>query len=282
MSRLGSPHGRQGGRAGGDDAHSDGGSGSGSGGSDDDDDDDEAKDLGDPPRMSRPGYSTQPPMHQLRRMTSAQLQAVHGFSVEREGVGSIEWMGSSNVEGLDLDAIVTIEESGSSVYDGVREVPPPGTRLNSTALVKMYNVAPEDGETPQEFEAMLREYTAELPYATFAGYNPKTREWTMLMSQFADASGADASDDNGAGAGAPSGRAQRDHGDDSGMGMGDDSGMGMDSGFGTVFGHVSPVPGAGPSGTSYTPSTRRSRSSARKHGQANKAQNASTLDVSLS
>ena len=148
------------------------------------------------PVLTREGYRTEPPISELRQRSSAELQAVRGFTVEREGIGSIEWLGTSDVEGLDLDSIVTIDAGSSAVYEGIERPPKPGTKLNAAAMVRMYNVAPEDGEDNEEFEAMLREYTSEIPFATFVSWEPDTRVWTMHMSHFAaPASDSDVNDD---------------------------------------------------------------------------------------
>ena len=122
-------------------------------------------------------------MDELKEFSSQQLRAVVGFAVVRPGVGRITWEGRTDVEGVDLDAVVTIDADCCTVYEGVSNPPFRGEKLNKAAVVEMH-VEPEDGEDMDEFVDMLKAYTKELDFATFIGYEATKHVWTMRMSQF--------------------------------------------------------------------------------------------------
>lgn len=48
------------------------------------------------PRLFREGYLTIPSRERLMLMTDAELSAVSGFSIAREGVGRIVWEGETS------------------------------------------------------------------------------------------------------------------------------------------------------------------------------------------
>ena len=39
------------------------------------------------------------------------------FTIGRDGYGKIQWLGETDIRGLDLDAIVTIDQKEVNVYD---------------------------------------------------------------------------------------------------------------------------------------------------------------------
>jgi len=60
------------------------------------------------PRLTRPGYSTDPSLAVMSHMSLAELQRVRDFTVCNEH-GEVVFEGETNVAGVDLDAIVQIE-----------------------------------------------------------------------------------------------------------------------------------------------------------------------------
>ena len=66
----------------------------------------------DVPRLSRPGYATQPSLQQLAALAAqdpALLASVSNFVVAREDKGQVRWLQPVDVRGLDLDSIITVD-----------------------------------------------------------------------------------------------------------------------------------------------------------------------------
>jgi hypothetical protein len=47
------------------------------------------------PRLTRSGYSTIPPLEVLKKMTPDELKEVVDFTVQREGIGSVRFLGTT-------------------------------------------------------------------------------------------------------------------------------------------------------------------------------------------
>jgi hypothetical protein len=137
----------------------------------------------DAPRLSKPCYSVQPPMCELRAMATEELAHVLGFTVTKvhpstgERVGSIEWLEAVDLTGVDLDADVEIvneviagEEVAAGKASGRRrwfvavyghrgetdaDSPAQGHKLNGPARITFYNVAPKSASKLPTFEASL-------------------------------------------------------------------------------------------------------------------------------
>ena len=83
-------------------------------------------------------------MEAMRGFSDQELAEVQDFTLIRDGYGSIEWPGYTDVRDLDLNLIVSIENKAAEVY-GPRWVesgntePPPGTGLNKHAIVTLLN-----------------------------------------------------------------------------------------------------------------------------------------------
>jgi len=71
------------------------------------------------PKAPKANYKITPDLATLYRMTEAQLKAVEDFTIENE-FGSIEFFGTTDLTGVDLGDIVTIEQGNCEVYDDVR------------------------------------------------------------------------------------------------------------------------------------------------------------------
>jgi len=92
------------------------------------------------PKLTKPGYTTIPPMEKIRTMTDTELAMVEGFTIENEN-GSIEWEGKTDIRDLDLDKLVFINEAAAEVYpDSVftEEMKPRrGEKLNKPAIITL-------------------------------------------------------------------------------------------------------------------------------------------------
>ncbi|DAZ95394.1 TPA: hypothetical protein N0F65_001052 [Lagenidium giganteum] len=92
-------------------------------------------------------------------MTDAELARVEGFRVECTGRGSIEWIGETDVRGLNLDAIVDFGDDAFAVYTNIPENRKPvvGHGLNKPAVVQLENLFPCDGQGTNDFFTLLRD-----------------------------------------------------------------------------------------------------------------------------
>jgi nuclear pore complex protein Nup98-Nup96 len=125
-------------------------------------------------------------------MTEAELASVSNFSVSRPSEGRVEWIGSVDVRGADLDRIVHISRGDISVYsadeaDGTK--PPEGTKLNRPAVLTFANVFPDAGPGPwseEDFARLRRKLvkSAKKTDSTFLSYDENLGEWKIQVKHF--------------------------------------------------------------------------------------------------
>eukprot|EP01121_Diplochlamys_sp_Union-15-3_P002665 TRINITY_DN12390_c0_g1_i1.p1 TRINITY_DN12390_c0_g1~~TRINITY_DN12390_c0_g1_i1.p1 ORF type:complete len:175 (+),score=41.95 TRINITY_DN12390_c0_g1_i1:43-525(+) len=87
-------------------------------------------------------------------MTSEELAQVSNFSITAPNLGSVRWLGKTDVRGLDLDSIVNIENRNVTVYPKKEQAPPRGQGLNKPAVISFYNVYPKK----QKYKTDLSRY----------------------------------------------------------------------------------------------------------------------------
>ena len=134
------------------------------------------------PKLTRPGYSTDPPLAVMSHMSLAELQRVRDFAVRNEN-GEIVFEGETNVAGLDLDAIVQIEPKAVVLYPEGTSKPQVGRGLNKSALVRLLNCQPKREQARVEFEAKVRK-VCERNGAEFVSYAADTGEWIFRVAHF--------------------------------------------------------------------------------------------------
>ena len=61
------------------------------------------------PRLTKADYHSIPSTAELKSMDSKQLSAVVNFRMVRPGIASIRWVGTTDLRGINLDAVVRIE-----------------------------------------------------------------------------------------------------------------------------------------------------------------------------
>lgn len=138
------------------------------------------------PNLSKEGYSCNPSIAELQRMGAADLAAVTNFSITREGVGKVEWIGAVDVRGADLDSIVVIEEKAVSVYTeeehrGLK--PENGTKLNRRAKLTLENVFPKKNESPAFFKRKVSQATAKMG-AEIIKIDLERGQWVFIVQHF--------------------------------------------------------------------------------------------------
>lgn len=97
------------------------------------------------PKPPKAGYLVFPSMVELENMSADKLKKVSEFRVWNEH-GSVEFLGETDVSGVDLADIITIAKNSVEVYDDVRHVggakPAVGQKLNRPALITLRNMNP--------------------------------------------------------------------------------------------------------------------------------------------
>ena len=145
------------------------------------------------------GYYTVPPLSQLTLDTEGQCH-VTGFTVGREGYGSIHYPDTLNVANLNLDDTVFIRHKEVIVYPDDMNKPPLGEGLNRPAQITLDKVWPLDkssGDTIRSpdrlrnmnYEEKLKRASNRLG-ARLIEYRPDTGSWifkvctSILISNF--------------------------------------------------------------------------------------------------
>lgn len=131
------------------------------------------------PTLTKPGFQMSPQLDVIQEMTQAQMKRVSNFKVEREGVGSMEWLQPVDLMCADLDLIQL--EKGKVGFD-----PEELESLNSPCTIQLQGLWPKAKSSPEE----LRRFPLELKWgleqvgAEFVSYDMKTGELTFRCTQF--------------------------------------------------------------------------------------------------
>ena len=140
------------------------------------------------PKLTKPGYQCTPTIEVLGAMAPEDLAAVPNFSVERPGVGKIEWEGAVDVRGADFDSVIIIEPKSASVYMKEEELdqkPPVGTKLNRSAILTLEGVLPPtDGDAAEEKFARKVEKQTSRMGAELISYDSSLGEWKLRVKHF--------------------------------------------------------------------------------------------------
>jgi nuclear pore complex protein Nup98-Nup96 len=185
------------------------------------------------PHLTRPDYYCEPSLPQLAAMARedlSSLTAVSNFTVGRKGVGSVRWLDGTDVTGLDIDSIISLEDGSVEVYLDVEEEeggggggvgpstgngngtrkggpiqkPEVGIELNKPAEVTMLNVfkidkatgkPTTDAEALERFTRKLRRLTSDQG-AKFISYDAVTGTWKFEVEHFSKYGLIDGSDDD--------------------------------------------------------------------------------------
>ncbi|EEA07241.1 nucleoporin autopeptidase family protein [Cryptosporidium muris RN66] len=142
------------------------------------------------PILTKPSYYCIPSIEALSTFTEDRLAAVEDFRVIREGVGEIMWPGLTDLRGLNLDHIISIEPLCVSVYGEDDSTIPVGEGLNKKAIILLKNCKPKNISTSgniEEFNAkrisQIKSYTEQMG-ATFISLDTVTWDWRFEVVHF--------------------------------------------------------------------------------------------------
>lgn len=149
------------------------------------------------PVLTMPGYFSSPDISVLQKMSARELSKVKQFTIFRPNVGKIEWIGETDIRGLNFDQIVKIEKKEVFVYEDVTPAEQ-GTELNKPAVVTLCNIFPKEGSTEKkkaEFYRKLQDF-CELNDADFISYDRNTGDWVFGVKHFSRYGLADSDDED--------------------------------------------------------------------------------------
>ncbi|OII76586.1 nucleoporin autopeptidase family protein [Cryptosporidium andersoni] len=142
------------------------------------------------PILTKPSYYCIPSIEALSTFTEDRLATVEDFRVIREGVGEIMWPGLTDLRGLNLDHIISIEPLCVSVYGEDDSTIPVGEGLNKKAIILLKNCKPKNISTSgniEEFNAkrisQIKTYTEQMG-ATFISLDTVTWDWRFEVAHF--------------------------------------------------------------------------------------------------
>lgn len=147
-----------------------------------------------PPRRDKGYYTENPTIGEMKKLSEEDLSCVKDFTVGREGYGKIKFLGITDIRGLDLEKLITIEQSEIGVYDNVpeEERPPIGEELNKPSELTLENEWPENGRDAsrlekEKYEEVLREFCENDPVMQVAkhiAYDGDRGTWTFYVEHF--------------------------------------------------------------------------------------------------
>jgi nuclear pore complex protein Nup98-Nup96 len=146
------------------------------------------------PRLLNSDYITSPPFSEIMSMGEVELATVKDFTMIHPSRGSIQWQGTVDIRGVDLDATVIIGDKEVAVYDDedVQNKPEVGEKLNRPAIVTLYNITPTNDMA--KFTKKLERVTKKMD-AEFISYDPDEEVWCFRTKHFSRYGLGDDSDD---------------------------------------------------------------------------------------
>ena len=150
-----------------------------------------------PPSLTLEGYWTSPDMSILKNLSDSELSKVENFAICRDKYGKIEWNGTTDVRGLDLDKLVRIDKKEVFVYGddcddnsgGLHAPPPVGTALNKRAVITLWEVFPkssrggDESDDGKKFEEKLHKFCIAND-ADHISYSVATGAWVFAVKHF--------------------------------------------------------------------------------------------------
>ncbi|KAK6589215.1 nucleoporin [Cryptosporidium xiaoi] len=145
------------------------------------------------PILTKSDYLCIPSIEVLRTFSEDRLAIVEDFRIIREGVGEIMWPGVTDLRGINLDLVVSIEPLCVSVYGDDDSPVPIGEGLNKKALVTLKNCKPKkmmsltDANEIEIYKNnrvnQIKNYTEQMG-ARFISLDTNTWEWKFEVSHF--------------------------------------------------------------------------------------------------
>lgn len=107
------------------------------------------------PHLSMPGYQTEPKYHEICRMSEKELSEVENFAI-RNQYGRVQFLGKTDLRGLNLDKIILIEWCKVEIYPDNSDKPPVGQCLNKSATITFYQYNLRDKKNFEQWLARFK------------------------------------------------------------------------------------------------------------------------------
>ncbi|GMH93225.1 hypothetical protein TrST_g7314 [Triparma strigata] len=115
------------------------------------------------PVLTNSEYATSPSWDNIMSMSEVQLATLKNFTIEKEGVGSIAWIGAVDITNVNLDVSISIEDKEVAVYDDAGDDKPEvGEKLNRPAIITLHNVWQKEGADENKFKDKLIRVTTKM------------------------------------------------------------------------------------------------------------------------
>lgn len=144
-----------------------------------------------PSSKIEPGeYWMSPSPESIRAMNRMQRQAVSGFTVGRQNVGSVSFKVPVDLNNIPLDDIfdniVVLVPRSATVYPVAAKKPPVGKGLNVPALISLEQSWPRGGPevTGRRLEKHVEKLKTAIPDTTFESYDKDLGVWTFSVEHF--------------------------------------------------------------------------------------------------
>ena len=108
------------------------------------------------PKLSKQGYETEPSYMNICRMSESELANVEDFAIKNHW-GRIEFLGRTDLRGLNLDKIVVIEKGKVEIYPENQDRPTIGQGLNKSAAITFYHYGIRNKANLNEWIGKFRE-----------------------------------------------------------------------------------------------------------------------------
>ncbi|CAK4086421.1 unnamed protein product [Aphanomyces euteiches] len=136
------------------------------------------------PILTKEGYYTLPEYSTLCTMSTAELKAVDHFVVGCKGMGCVQWYGTTDVTGLNLDELVLFAPKEVIVYPNEDDKHVLGEGLNKPALVELLHIyPPEDPNKRAQYIDRVKARTEHMD-ASFVDYQPDSGVWKFKVEHF--------------------------------------------------------------------------------------------------
>lgn len=137
------------------------------------------------PVLKNTDYYTVPSYERLQQMTESELAQVEGFTVGCHGLGSVEWIGKTDVRYLNLDELIFFERKEVIVYkDEEHNKHPLGSGLNKPAIVELLGIfPPRKSPTIEAYKERVKQRTQDIG-ATFLDYSGDKGIWRFRVEHF--------------------------------------------------------------------------------------------------
>lgn len=131
------------------------------------------------PKLTKKGYETKPPYHEICRMKKSELGKIQNFTIENE-YGKIMFQNDTNIIGLNLDDIVEINNRSIDLYPDEVQRPAVGKGLNKPAIMTFYGFHKKLGLTEEEWIIKLKKWCKKIN-AGFVEWNTQNNTLVIFV-----------------------------------------------------------------------------------------------------